>query len=567
MRRFIILLLLFAAVPAAAQEREIRSANLPRALERELLDMYDGSARRVDGALTIPAGELVGEDIAAMNGPLVVAGRIDGRVAMVNGDVVIERGGTITGDVTVLGGEVRMDQGAAVGGTIIAYGEPARGWADRGRDRGRDGEDDGRWRDRRSHDRGYADLKVRVGASYNRVEGLPLMFGPVLETAGRNPLRLEALAVWRSESVGEDDDRVGYQVELEQYLGGNGRWGVGGTLFSQVDPMDRWHITDLEASLATVLFHDDYRDHFDRTGWSAFARGRPLRGVDARIEYRQEEHGSLPAGDPWSLFDRGDVWRPQPLVAEGDLQLVGASLEVDLRDRQDDPNEGWYGRVTAQRPVGGELTRPELAAFGPIDDDPQPTALAASPFDTDFTTGLIDLRRYSPVGWNSQLNLRVVAGGSLTERALPPQFQHALGGPGTLPGFDSFHGDCGARSRIGSVEGAPFHPSYGCDRFVLGQVEYRGTLSLDFGFGDRDDHWDWWDVDIDLAPTWVLFFDAGRGWGYAADPAFEADRTTGTLLDAGAGFLLGDLGVYVALPLNDEVKQEPRILLRLDRRF
>ena len=38
-------------------------------------------------------------------------------------------------------------------------------------------------------------------------------------------------------------------------------------------------------------------------------------------------------------------------------------------------------------------------------------------------------------------------------------------------------------------------------------------------------------------------------------------------MDAGLGFLLGDLGIYAALPLNDDVEQEPRFFVRLGRRF
>ena len=120
----------------------------------------------------------------------------------------------------------------------------------------------------------------------------------------------------------------------------------------------------------------------------------------------------------------------------------------------------------------------------------------------------------------------------------------------------------------GSSDGKAFFPAYGCDRFALGQVEYRGTLSLDFGFGSPD--WDddgWDDVEIDLSPTWVVFFDAARGWAYP-EPAFGGgERDTGLLYDAGVGLLLGDVGIYAALPLNGDVEQEPRFFVRLGRRF
>ena len=583
------LLFLALAMPLAAQEEEIRSANLPTSLERELLTMYEGGAERREGASTIARDEVVRGDVASVGGPLRVLGRIEGDVAMVNGDVIVEPGGAITGDVTVLGGEVRMEGEARVEGTITAYGSSSRRIRvdEREREREREGdseddpdwewddEEDGDWWDRRREDRwdrGYSRLTVRTGSSYNRVEGLPVMFGPVIQTAGSNPLRLEALGIWRTESgTSLDTDRMGYQVRAEQFIGGHRRVSVGASVFSVVDPLDPWQISNLEASLAAALFHDDYRDYYERTGWSGFIRVQPVRGLEARVEYRREEHGTLGAGDPWSLFHDEDTWRYQPLVGEGELDLVSGSLEFDLRDDRDDPHRGWYGRVVVERPVGGSLERPTLLGVTPTVDPPIGFAgniLPAVELDTDFTTAMVDLRRYTMVGHESQLNVRLVAGGNVAEQPLPPQFQHALGGIGTLPGFSTFQADCGARTTVGSRGTTQFFPSYGCDRVALAQVEYRGELSLDFGFGDPDYYDDdWWDqLEIDMSPTWAVFFDAGQGWAFE-DPMLGVDRDTGVLFDAGLGFLLDKLGIYAALPLNGDVEQEPRFFLRWGRRF
>ncbi|NIP78937.1 MAG: hypothetical protein GWM90_06950, partial [Gemmatimonadetes bacterium] len=482
---------------------------------------------RFDGAVSLPAGDVLRGDVAAVGGPFRIAGRVEGDVAMLDGDVVLEPGGEVTGSVIVVGGEVRLADDARVGGTITAYGEQWSRWGEDERDRDRDDWPLSRW-----SDRGHSELTVRIGASYNRVEGLPIMFGPVVQTAGSNPLRLEALAIWRSESGALDSDRMGYRARAEQFLGGHRRLSVGASVYSVVDPMDRWRISDLEASLAAALFHDDYRDHYDRTGWSAFATVEPVRGVEARLEYRDEEHEALPAGDPWSLFDGGDAWRLQPMIARGTLRSLVGSLEIDRRDDDDDPYRGWLARLALERPVGGTLTRPELLLVEPTGEDPVPDFFGATEVDTDFTTGLLDVRRYMPVGYRSQLNVRVVAGGRLDDGPLPAQMQHALGGIGTLPGFATFHADCGARRAIGEYGEDRFYAGYGCDRFALGQVEYRGSLALDFGFGDpeRDeDDWDddWWHhVHLDIEPAWVVFFDAGRGWA-AADRFLGPERDTG----------------------------------------
>jgi hypothetical protein len=568
MRVFTSLLLLTLAVPAAAQEQEIRSANLPPDVEWRLIRMFDGGAERMNGPATVEPDRAIQGDLAVYGGPLRLAGRVEGDVVMVDGDVILERASAVTGSITVVGGEVRMEGEAEVAGTITAYAL-GRARVRSERDRERDRDEDRWWRpDRRRHwgDDGYARLDLRLGSGYNRVEGLPVLFGPTLRTAGPNPLQLHALAIWRSEAGASlETDRMGYEVAAEQFFGGHRAFSIGGSLFSVIEPLEDWHISHTEASLAAVLFHDDYRDYYDRTGWSVFARAEPVSWLEARLEYRDEQHDAIPAGDPWSLFDGGDRWRLQPLVGEGGLETVRGSLELDFRDHEEDPYRGWFLRAGVTRAVGGDLTRPLL--FG---DHPDvwlaSYQLPAEAFDTDFATGHLDLRHYAPVSRGSQLNLRLAAGGALTERRLPAQYQHALGGIGTLPGFSTFHADCGARALVGRRGTSQYYPAYGCDRFALGQVEYRGDLSLYFGMGDPDDDDDWWDyVEIDFEPTWVVFFDAAQGWAY--EDGLGADRDTGLLYDAGVGLLLDDLGFYMALPLNGDVEQEPRFFVRLGRRF
>ena len=148
-----------------------------------------------------------------------------------------------------------------------------------------------------------------------------------------------------------------------------------------------------------------------------------------------------------------------------------------------------------------------------------------------------------------------------------------MGGEGSLPGHGRFSLDCGALAGVQSVivgaERVPAFPSYGCDRIALFQAEYRGSFSLDFGWGgddDWDDDWAWYPA-VDVEPRWAVFFDAGRGWSLS-DPGtpgyFGGD--TGTLMDVGVGFFLGDVGLYWAWPLNGPDKSV-NFFLRIDHRF
>lgn len=580
MRYAVTLILLLGVTPGlGAQEYSLERYDLPRSVERRWSDfLSDSSTIRFDGPTRIAPGRTVDGGVAAVGGPFRVAGRILGDLLVVEGDLILEPDADIGGDVMVVGGRARGVDAARIAGSLTAYGEGFRP-ADRAGRRGarpaRD-DDEGAWRARG----GDARFVVRPGGAYNRVEGLAVRFGPEIRTSGANPMRLRALAVLRSES-GDDFDRgdLGYELLAEQFIGGRRALRVGLGAHSVIQPIEPRSVRDLEAALSTFLLHEDPRDHFAREGWRAFLRWTPrTTPVDAAVEYRVDDYATVPAHDPFTLFG-DDPWRPQPFVGEGTLRSLGARVALDMRDDAEFPTRGWYAEASVLRGVGGELIVPQLGAIGVPAPDASRPAFAARRFDGgDLAHVSVDVRRYNRVAPDALLGLRLLAGGSPTGDALPPQLQHALGGVGTLPGFDRFAIDCGARDlrvapagrAVDEPAGAAF-PYYGCDRFALFQVEYIGRFDLDFDFGadDWDDdpnEWDddpeWWDWHVDFDPAWAVFFDAARGWG-----AFAADEVdTGAVYDVGAGLLLGDAGVYAALPLNGP-DDGLRILIRLGRRF
>jgi len=563
------------AATAAAQEppdpRVLEDGGVPRRVVEHVVAVFqDPATTRWEGGRRLEAGEVVTGNVAARGGLVALAGRIEGELVVLDGDVEFLPGGAVSGDVTVIRGEVRGVGPGSIGGTLLVYGRAER-VAEPEWERERE------WERRRWGARwdgpylgaGYARLVVDLGPNYNRVEGLPVAIGPRIETSNRNPLRVEALAILRTEGDRPlDGDQVGYSVRAEQFLGGNRELRVGLAARSVVSPIETWQVSDLEASLATFVLHSDQRDYFGREGWGAYARYSPRRlPLDVTLEYRDEEHEVAAAGDPWTLFG-SDPWRLQPLVAEGRLRSLVGQATLDLRrDRDDWVDDGWYVNATLHRGLAGDLRIPgfflstvEGEAFVP-----------ATRADEAFTAGFLDVRRYNRVGPAASLDFRAVLGGSLAESALPPQFQHALGGAGSLPGYGLLRADCGARDVRGTLAadaaGPAFYPRYGCDRIALFQAEYRGGLVFDIAWGDDDDDtdgWDWsyWEADV----TWSLFFDAARGWAFdGASPVLRRD--TGTLYDVGAGLVFDDdLGVYAAVPLNGD-KRDLRVFLRLGRRF
>lgn len=535
------LLAMLAATPATAQE--------PTALTDEavaaIAAFYNRpSTTRLDGDTRIAASAEVAGDVASLGGPLTIAGTVAGEVVVINGDLVIEPGGRVMGAVTIAGGRFDGDS-AAVTGPITVYPEALRVRREDGRIVAVEPARPSLISAGRSTWFGRTDLVVAIEDSYNRVEGLAVAFGPRVELGHSNPTVLDARLIYRTRSgLRVHPDEFGHDVRLEQYLGGHRALLLGLAKYSVIDPIDTNGLSDTENSLSTFVLHRDYRDHFERRGWSAYFRliGR-TRPYDAGVEYRDESHGSMASGTPWSLLRNDDPWRPQPQVAEGALRTVRGWFRWDTRNDRLDPSDGWLMDVEVEQGVEGDLR--VLAPDGaPI--PPGPDSLVPRSVDAEFTSLRVDARRYLRLGPRSRVSLRAFAAGAPDDGALPPQRQSVLGGEGSLPGYGRFRFDCGARG--GGVAEDGFFPYYGCDRMVLFQAEYRFAFLTGESLGRRLGL----DFDLVTTPELVVFGDAGRAWiepesiGYRR--GFGPDRFR---FDAGVGLRLGPIGLYLAVPLTD----------------
>jgi hypothetical protein len=553
-----------AQVPDTAAARAdtlVAPAGLPDRVADAAVDFFnDPRHARYRGPTTIEAGDTVTADVAVLEGPLVVRGRVEGRVVAIDADVRLLPGAFITGDLWVIGGRLDDADSTQVGGRLLLY--PGRlEYRREGMRIARGGAGAGG---------GRADFLIATGKSYNRVEGLPITFGPRVQTSGTNPLRIQALAVYRTATgLSVDVDRMGYYVRAEQFVGGHRRLRAGVTAQSLIDPIEDWQLTDLESGLATFLLHRDGRDHYEHRGVGAFASWqRADMPLSLTLETLWERHSSRAAGSPWSLFDNGDPWRPQPLVAEGRVGTLALTATYDTRSESVDPATGWFVRAKVQQALSSHLEQPSSPPVGML-EGAAGTLAAGGPAIGRFATAMVDLRRYNRVDPSARLNFRLVAAAPLGGGPLPAQRQHALGGFGSLPGYSLLSRDCGARSSLvyqGTGPDAPrFFPRYGCDAIALLQTEYRGKFSFRFRWDsapwrhdDDDDGDEGWRGGWGLSPEWTVFVDTGRGW--AADAPDEP-----LAADVGAGILVDRLGVYFAVPLTG--RGGVNLFVRLGPRF
>lgn len=580
--RLALCLVLSGAAPLHAQEQprailEVRDLRaVPRDVADEVQLVFNGSqSRRVTGDVTIAASEVINGDLAVLGGQVAVNGQVTGRIVVINGSVVVRATGRVGGAVIAIGGMVSTLAGGEVSGTTRSYPEHVLVEFSPERVTVRDESDDERWYRRRmtAREGSGGQLRLVTARTYNRVEGLPLLLGPrAYKDFSWGRITADAMGVLRSADRFElKSENLGHLIRLELQLGGERGIRFAGRLEDVVAPVEDWHLSDSEIGLASFLLHRDYRDYYNRHGGSVSVQGFVRDDLEATVTWTDETWAVPNARDPWSLLRDNQDWRPNPVLDAGRFHLVRVGTRYDTRNDESDPWSGWH--ITGEYEYGvGRIT-----AYGPTSRavrDINPRGRNA------FDRLTFDVRRYNRISAEGQLNLRLVAGGWLSGDDLPLQRRYSLGSVGTLPGYDFRQVLPGtdfltcAGSRGEGVPGGPRTPEgvpAQCERFALGQVEYRGEIGTSlFGLLDeerRRRRFGW-----GRRAEWVVFADVGRGWlvgPRAGELQYGATTMPGPRTfraDFGLGLRLDDLGLYVAKSVTDP-RTPINFFARLQPRF
>ena len=563
------------ALPLGAQVRDTTTCGaarvaLPADVAREIARLFNtADGLRARDRVEIAAGRVIRGHVAVLRGPLLLSGHVTGRVVAVNADVILGPTARVDGDLIVVGGDVEGHQAARIAGETRIYRQRLQYRLD-GERLVADAEpstDESWWRrwERRRAARARSSSRFLVASAgpYNRVEGLPIHLGPqVRQVFRRSVLDAGALAIIRTAGrFAADNSDVGHDAHVEVRTRGRDGVAIGARVFSVIDPVESWQQSDLEVGLASFILRRDYRDYFTRSGGTVHAAvfTRALGG-GLTLSYGHERWGGRPRRDPFTLFRNEMEWRPNPVLDDGRLHLLNATLRADTRNSEDRPWSGWY--ILADFEHGsGRLTALGLTS---------PGVRSARPGGVSYDRGLVDVRRYNRLSPRTQLNFRLVTGGWIGGDELPLQRRLSVDGPGAVPGFDFRAAEggedvatCGGASGF-AAGGRPAQ----CERIALVQAEFRNDLRFDlFRHAEWDDV-----IQAGSNAAWVVFVDAGRGWlvrsgsgsaGYGADeiPALSSFRA-----DVGAGIDLRLIGFYVAKALSD--RDEPlNFFVRLRHRF
>ena len=409
-------------------------------------------------------------------------------------------------------------------------------------------------------------LILSSGKTYNRVEGLPVLFGPVFhDSVGAAEVNASLLGIIRSANTFPwDDQNLGHRATLDARVGRGRGYSLALASYDVMAAVEPWHVPDPDAGLAAFFGHRDFRDWYNRHGAMATAVFNMSAHSSLSADFSDERWASPDARRVFSVFGNGETWRANPHFDAGRFHIGVVRADVDTRNDQDNPSTGWLIELEYERGLG------DITDFGST----SPIARTPTTPHVSYGRGLLDLRRYNRLSPTTWINGRLVLGGWLHGDDLPLQRRFSIGGLGTVPGFDFRKYEAGTVVVAQCSDGVtlPAGNPAQCERVALAQLEYRQRLHsslLDFlnarpirlrGIG------------FTVQPTVVAFVDAGRGWlvgqpsgtlkySSRSFPRFGTFRT-----DVGVGLDLGILGVYVAKAVSSS-KEPANVFLRVHRRF
>ncbi|MBP6672546.1 MAG: BamA/TamA family outer membrane protein [Bacteroidetes bacterium] len=400
-----------------------------------------------NGDTEIAENDTINGDLVVKNGTLVVRGTVIGDILVVNGDIELKATSYVDGNVRAMNGGISKAEGASVEGfteqsSTASSKQPRR-----------------RSTMRTKYSYSFKPYFFNLNESidddvvfrYNRVEGLFFGFGSEKRYFWDGSRKVTG---YGSFGYGFASHKWRMQLGLDRQFAAsdNVLYEIGGEAHSLTDTKDEWIMPLLENNLAALLFHEDFRDYYQREGFSLHsARYTKDAEVSTMIDvrYLNDRYASLSTRAQWALFG-GNSFRANPAFDAGTMKSISVSAGVSTVEKYRYRIEGW--NLFAHGEYGGN----ELGG------------------NFDFTQATIDIRRFQPLSDDDQINLRIRAAALQGDTIAQKDFQ--LGGANTMPayGYKEFSGN---RTLLANLE-------YRINGELIDELFYfPNSLSL-IAFGD-----------------------------------------------------------------------------------
>ena len=329
---------------APATDSVVRAGPPPEVIA-ELIALYnDSAATRMQGDVTLPAGSHFEGKLALFRGSLRIAGRVTGPVTVANGTLYLLPGAAVQGDILVVGGRLIRSEQVEHFGPERVYWDAApvirtpEGWLAL-RERRRSLAEMATAQTSFQVGRVRTTLSLATGGTYNRVEGLPIQFGPLFEVrpSPHTYARVDLRGILRTAGTADDRNDFGYVAAVDYRVQSKPEFGVTGRVYSQVEPFESHPLSASETGWSAFLLQRDYRDYLEREGVGGGVYIKPHRAWRFEIGMSRDAERSVRATDPWSLFRNSDRWRRNPLIDAGHYFSTTLQLEHDSRNVPDRP--------------------------------------------------------------------------------------------------------------------------------------------------------------------------------------------------------------------------------------
>ena len=322
-------------------------------------------------------------------------------------------------------------------------------------------------------------------------------------------------------------ERAGYALGFERPLFGQPKLYVGAELHDLTATDDHWQVGSNEASEAAFFVRRSFRDYYRRRGAQINAALRLHPQVEAVFAWRGEQQRPLAVASDFSVWRDDDAFRPNLAATDGRLNAILVGASVDGQGFDHESLEATYRRHQLETPFGERLndlgdgsTPPPIWRVDWTSEMSDPGALGG---DFDFRRHILSARGRTAITEHEVVAVRAIGGWS--SGVLPPQRQFAIGG-------------------IGSVHGYDFKAQTG-DTMALVNVEYE--------IGWRN------------GLKAVAFFDAGRVT-MRPSLATPSPIDAGWLKGVGWGIGISDVRVDFGYR-TDDVPGSLQVLVRLGRSF
>jgi len=364
------------------------------------------STRDLSGAfekIVVEQGDFVRGDLLAFGGEVTIEGEINGNAVVFFGDIRLARTAICYNNVLAIGGKVKSHRESRVYGELQSTGK----WKKPHRPRGR------RYRDHENA------VDFGLGLGYNRVDGLLASCRLAFES------REKAVPLFFAEyGYGFWSKRSKYKLGFEQTLFDYHQLRFGGSLYRETLTQDEWIVNDGENTFYALIWREDFRDYYEGEGGDFFIEQTIGYNHTFRAQYKFEELRFMPANpNLWSLFGGDKKFRSnfssidEPLRSAGisdydndEATLCLSYLFDTVEDIQGDlARSGWLARMS------WEHSSDDLGS------------------DFDYDRYIVELRRFQPLTYRQNINLRLIYGASNGELPLHRMFY--LGGIRTLRAY------------------------------------------------------------------------------------------------------------------------------------